>query len=1599
MTSVHAVIEALEEANRRKLSRVSQSAHSNQSANSGDNLESRLPSVKPSDSFDIVATESEASEDNAPAQNNEEPRLDHFKKFVADKSRTSARRPTHKKFVGQDVAPYLLSPELSETSSSSSPSFSSTSATSFPPTMNSDVPINLGDILRVDTAAGEQIGVVRFLGPTFFANPEVASGEWIGLELDSAEGKNDGSVKGSRYFTCEPLHGIFVQRRVVKEHLGQKAPDISSSEELLPVRTSDSEASRSQEPPKTPNRNWPWVKIKTEGANDPYYWNEETDVTTWLRPESFFEEEAPTPIMSPTGIEAALIQEAMAAQDSGLPSGEKTAAELAAIEWAEKEAQRALSERASFEKNAVEQAAQKAAAEKAASEKLETEFAQFETEKHGATQENLVASVHQADSIRQSPWTAVDSGEGSFYYWNEDTDETTWEKPADFDFEIKPEENVSESANASTETATTEKQATDRLLATEKQEVADKQAAIENQEAKDRQSAMEKEIIDRQVAEEKEYLEKQFAAEISRKEAEKEVSQATESLTIPEPAEEEGDDTWVAVPAGEGNVYYWNRDTDETSWVKPPDFGKKKTSEGSVVVKLPTEQSEVPDVAAVETSVSKTEFFEAPPRSIEQAKTELIPVNWQQTKEDSSDLESDTEVAEVSPRIKRLGTFIAAPTRSPEHAPAIAPTSVLPAFPAFPPPSSLPDRGSDETLLTKSHKRRGTIVEAPTSSNPFENLDEAPQNISLSSAAPSTTPPPPPAKSPWRSTETDDGKVYYWHRVTGETTWTQPADFVASTEADDSSGLDSDEENVSKESNVAVHVINRAEEEDIARKEAAIEEKLAANRRETEELEKQVQQTLQKVEEKQAGAKENLETGILEEQTAQTTPPFKDEAEIVAEAARDLGPWMEVADGNGNVYYWNEETDVTTWEKPAQLVAHEKRAEIAEQALRKVAGEEPAVASTNPFDNFDNNVSEAAAAAEAAAKEAKVAEDTAERLANEKEEERQQLEKEKIEREKAEKEQMELLETQKQERDELEQKEREAKELKGANAEQLEQERNESNETDRIGKEGSKKDRIQVQLLTSLESELSSEFAQANKKEVLSAFEGKNQNDTSLSKDLVPLSNIVDNWLIASSLLDAASTDTEAEGPIHALNAAMSLLKDLWYLDDQTWLRLRHRVKIGVVKDTKLYGNTSVSMGAAKVYGRSHSFVGFLNCGTGGIKYQLYSSQNGPLRLSAEHKPKNGASVHTIKAGSFKPKTVISVEDTRQMLIKELAEAPWLGQEGVPVFAFVTGTLRNYWEEASNDEKAVLEAEVKRLFHDTGIRCLNDTFFLSSEEEGRLELVGCNAMYTNLVGAGLLESGTEVIGSFGIGRGSCQWAIATPEGQVETIAHPAGMADLKGLAGVGHTVLSAYRQPEKLFTLLNSLVNVENPVIALKSGCCLLLERKDYPEIKTQLTAPVNSHVLRRVRVTRNGSNITPEILIWMGASLARFCAEAAYRLKLKGDFPLVYDEHGVIVSDLNNIQFSKLPLLSLAARGEAFSRGSENSFTDRSLISSSRGSQSKLSPPALPAWSDDIPLKMGYSSIQKNAPSALASELSDTFRSASLPCSICQRVSPNSLA
>ncbi|XP_038701606.1 tubulin-folding cofactor B [Tripterygium wilfordii] len=70
--------------------------------------------------------------------------------------------------------------------------------------------IKVGD--RCEVEPGEKRGVVKYVGQA----ESIAPGFWVGIQYDEPLGKNDGMVKGTRYFEAPPLHGAMVRPDKVK---------------------------------------------------------------------------------------------------------------------------------------------------------------------------------------------------------------------------------------------------------------------------------------------------------------------------------------------------------------------------------------------------------------------------------------------------------------------------------------------------------------------------------------------------------------------------------------------------------------------------------------------------------------------------------------------------------------------------------------------------------------------------------------------------------------------------------------------------------------------------------------------------------------------------------------------------------------------------------------------------------------------------------------------------------------------------------------------------------------------------------------------------------------------------------------------------------------------------------------------------------------------------------------------------------------------------------------------------------------------------------------------------------------------------------------
>ncbi|CAJ1365328.1 unnamed protein product [Effrenium voratum] len=84
-------------------------------------------------------------------------------------------------------------------------------------------------------------GKVGFAGDT-----EFAPGKWIGVILDTADGKNDGSVKDKQYFTCKPQHGLFVRPQNIVQVLDPNGKPLLRRKSLSRSRSSLSSSGKKE---------------------------------------------------------------------------------------------------------------------------------------------------------------------------------------------------------------------------------------------------------------------------------------------------------------------------------------------------------------------------------------------------------------------------------------------------------------------------------------------------------------------------------------------------------------------------------------------------------------------------------------------------------------------------------------------------------------------------------------------------------------------------------------------------------------------------------------------------------------------------------------------------------------------------------------------------------------------------------------------------------------------------------------------------------------------------------------------------------------------------------------------------------------------------------------------------------------------------------------------------------------------------------------------------------------------------------------------------------------------------------------------------------
>lgn len=110
-------------------------------------------------------------------------------------------------------------------------------------------PLKVGS--RVEVIGKGHRGTVAFVGATLFA-----TGKWVGVILDDAKGKNDGTVQGRKYFTCEENHGIFVRQsqiQVVDDGADTTSPETPEPAATKVLKRETSDAPKTSKLPTRPS--------------------------------------------------------------------------------------------------------------------------------------------------------------------------------------------------------------------------------------------------------------------------------------------------------------------------------------------------------------------------------------------------------------------------------------------------------------------------------------------------------------------------------------------------------------------------------------------------------------------------------------------------------------------------------------------------------------------------------------------------------------------------------------------------------------------------------------------------------------------------------------------------------------------------------------------------------------------------------------------------------------------------------------------------------------------------------------------------------------------------------------------------------------------------------------------------------------------------------------------------------------------------------------------------------------------------------------------------------------------------------------------------
>lgn len=333
------------------------------------------------------------------------------------------------------------------------------------------------------------------------------------------------------------------------------------------------------------------------------------------------------------------------------------------------------------------------------------------------------------------------------------------------------------------------------------------------------------------------------------------------------------------------------------------------------------------------------------------------------------------------------------------------------------------------------------------------------------------------------------------------------------------------------------------------------------------------------------------------------------------------------------------------------------------------------------------------------------------------------------------------------------------------------------------------------------------------------------------------LKDIVKNVLTVKTVFDEyIKYLSTTEKGLQAAN--LLALRDLAIYYDNLPIDVRDKVRVSFTKELPTVV-TSVSSACALAYFRVNpeaAEVIFLNCGTGSVKFQYYYMKNGVMVASKNFDCKDtaGVSMNTLLVPNvpYDKKGIVSADTIAIGLganIAEFKKTRKLNLSDIPIFMFVTGTIRNYADDHP-ETASLIEKEIQNVFAHQDV-----SNYKVSAWNGVTTLMSQDAeAYNEFISiAHIVRSENpmcKLILTKGVGRGSAQGMVAigpNPETNrlhVRSMEHSFGMNDIPNLMEDYKNTLAFIADKSAFNAFIKTARTSDYPTIGLKSGCLLSFE-------------------------------------------------------------------------------------------------------------------------------------------------------------------------------